>query len=328
MVLPPTAGSQKARVLATLSRLEAGGSTAGAEGIRLAYQLAREGFLKDGNNRVVLATDGDFNIGVTSEGELVRLIEKEREGGVYLTVLGFGTGNLQDAKMEQLADHGNGHYAYIDTLLEARRVLVEQMGATLLTVAKDVKLQVEFNPAQVKAYRLLGYENRRLRDEEFNDDRRDAGDMGAGHSVTALYEVIPVGSDEAVPGVDPLKYQRTAVRESAAESDEVLTVKLRYKRPEESESHLLVQVIRQPDSDGALPSDAFLFSSAVAEFGLLLRDSPYKGEAQYVHAYDRAVEALGRDEGGRRSELLSLIQTARSLAVEPKTMRESPDGDG
>ena len=196
MVLPPTSGAEKTDILATLSRLEAGGSTAGGAGIRLAYRLAREHFIQGGNNRVILATDGDFNVGVSSDGELVRMIEQERESGVFLTVLGFGTGNLKDSKMEQLADHGNGNYAYIDTLLEARRVLVEQLGATLLTVAKDVKLQVEFNPAQVRAYRLIGYENRRLRDEEFNDDRKDAGDLGAGHSVTALYEVIPAGSDE------------------------------------------------------------------------------------------------------------------------------------
>ena len=195
MVLPPTSGAQKDKILATLSHLEAGGSTAGGAGIRLAYRLARKNFIEGGNNRVILATDGDFNVGVSSDAQLVKLIEKEREFGVYLTVLGFGTGNLKDSKMEKLADHGNGNYAYIDSLLEARRVLVEQMGATLLTVAKDVKLQVEFNPAQVRAYRLIGYENRRLRDEEFNDDRKDAGDLGAGHSVTALYEVIPASSE-------------------------------------------------------------------------------------------------------------------------------------
>ena len=313
-VLPPTSGSQKARIVASLSQLEAGGSTAGGDGIRRAYALARESFIGAGNNRVILATDGDFNVGVSSEGELIDLIEQERDAGVYLTVLGFGTGNLQDSTMEQLADHGNGNYAYIDNLLEARRVLVEQMGATLLTVAKDVKLQVEFNPVHVKGYRLLGYENRRLRDEEFNDDTRDAGDLGAGHSVTALYELIPADSDEPVPGADPLRYQQTTLSPDVA-ANEVLTVKLRYKRPEESGSRLLARTLMTPADGDAGPSTAFRFAAAVAEFGLLLRDSPYQGDAAYELVYQRAREALGEDEGGRRSELLSLVRTAGSLSA-------------
>ena len=253
---------------------------------------------------------------MSSDGELVELIEWERESGVYLTVLGFGTGNLQDAKMEQLADHGNGHYAYVDSLREARRVLVEQMGATLVTVANDVKLQVEFNPAQVKGYRLIGYENRRLRDEEFIDDTRDAGELGAGHSVTALYEIIPAGSDEPVRGVDPLRYQQVAVRPEV-DANEVLTVKLRYKRPGESESRLLARTLTKPAAGDDGPSPAFRFASAVAEFGLLLRDSPFKGDASYERAYERAREALGADEDGRRSELLSLIRTADDLTNDP-----------
>ena len=313
-VLPPTSGSQKARIVASVSQLESGGSTAGGDGIRRAYALARESFMEAGNNRVILATDGDFNVGVSSEGELIDLIEQERDAGVYLTVLGFGTGNLQDSKMEQLADHGNGNYAYIDNLLEARRVLVEQMGATLLTVAKDVKLQVEFNPVHVKGYRLLGYENRRLRDEEFNDDTRDAGDLGAGHSVTALYELIPADSDEPVPGADPLRYQQTTLSPDVA-ANEVLTVKLRYKRPEESESRLLARTLVTPAAGDAGPSTAFRFAAAVAEFGMLLRDSPYQGDAAYELVYQRAREALGEDEGGRRSELLSLVRTAGSLSA-------------
>ena len=335
MVLPPTSGAEKAAILDTLSRLEAGGSTAGGAGIRLAYELAREHFMEAGNNRVILATDGDFNVGVSSDGELVALIEGERRSGVYLSVLGFGTGNLQDAKMEQLADHGNGNYAYIDGRLEARRVLVEQMGATLLTVANDVKLQVEFNPAQVEGYRLIGYENRRLRDEEFNDDTRDAGDLGAGHSVTALYEIVPAGSDEPVPGGDPLRYQQIAPR-PGVDTDEVLTVKVRYKRPDESESRLLARTLTRPPADDVGPSDAFRFASAVAEFGLLLRDSPYKGDASYERAYERAREALGDDEDGRRSELLSLIRTAENPVamllsldtVEPGEPRSVPVGHG
>ena len=334
-VLPPTAGSDKLRILDRLSRLEAGGATAGGEGIRRAYELAREHFIENGNNRVILATDGDFNVGVSSDGELVSMIEQERDAGIFLTVLGFGTGNLQDAKMEQLADHGNGHYAYIDTLLEARRVLVEQMGATLLTVAKDVKLQVEFNPAQVKGYRLVGYENRRLRDEAFNDDEADAGDMGAGHSVTALYEIIPAGSDQPVPGVDPLRYQQIAPRPEVG-ADEVVTIKVRYKRPEESESRLLVRTLTKPSAGEDGLSEAFRFASAVAEFGLLLRDSPYKGDALYERAYERAREALGDDEDGRRSELLSLIRTAENPvgvllsldAVQPGEARSVRVGPG
>ena len=316
MVLPPTSGSQRAKILDTLSRLHAGGSTAGGAGIRLAYKLARENLIEAGNNRVILATDGDFNVGVSSEGELVKMIEEEREAGVYLTVLGFGQGNLKDSKMEKLADHGNGNFAYIDNLLEARRVFVEQMGATLLAVAKDVKLQVEFNPAQVKAYRLIGYENRRLRDEEFSDDKRDAGDLGAGHSVTALYEVVPAGADELLPSVDPLKYQQTAVRGEASNSGEVLTVKLRYKPPKESASRLLTRVLARPTAGDTRPTEAFGFAAAVAEFGLLLRDSPHKGEADYDRAFESARRSLGNDDDGRRSEFLYLIKTAKRLTAE------------
>ena len=324
MVLPPTSGAQKATIFDKLARLEAGGSTAGGAGIRLAYDLAREHFVEAGNNRVILATDGDFNVGVSSDGELVELIERERESGVYLTVLGFGTGNLQDAKMEQLADHGNGNYAYVDSLREARRVLVEQMGATLVTVANDVKLQVEFNPAQVKGYRLIGYENRRLRNEEFNDDARDAGDLGAGHSVTALYEVIPAGSDEPVPRVDPLRYQQIAPLPGVG-VDEVLAVKLRYKRPGESGSRLLTRTLTTSPAGGHNPSDAFRFASAVAEFGLLLRDSRHKGDASYERAYERARAALGDDEDGRRGELLSLIRTADDLTNDLLSLIEAAD---
>ena len=317
MLLPPTSGARKTKILSTLSRLDAGGSTAGGAGMRLAYKQARENFIEGGNNRVILATDGDFNVGVSSDGELVKMIEREREARVFLTVLGFGTGNLKDSKMEKLADHGNGNYAYIDNLLEARRVLVEQMGATLLTVAKDVKLQVEFNPAQIKAYRLIGYENRRLRDEEFNDDKKDAGDLGAGHSVTALYEVILAGSDQPIPGVDPLKYQQITVRPDAAGSQEVLTVKLRYKPPEGTESRLLTRVLAPP-GDGAVASQAFRFAAAVAEFGLRLRDSPYQGAADYDRAFDEGRQTLGSDEDGRRSEFLSLIRAAKNLTVAAK----------
>ena len=279
MVLPPTSGAVTWKMLSALSSFKAGGSTAGGASIRLAYWLARGQFIEDGNNRVILATDGHFNVGVSSDGELVELIERERESGVYLSVLGFGTGDRQDAKMERIADDGNGNYAYIDGVREARRVLVEQMGATLLTVANDVKLQVEFNPARVKGYRLIGYENRRLRNEEFNDDTRDAGDLGAGHSVTALYEIIPADSDEPVPGVDPLRYRQVAPQPEVG-IDEVLTVKLRYKQPGESESRLVARTLTKPEAGDDGPSEAFRFASAVAEFGLLLRDSPLQGRGR------------------------------------------------
>ena len=311
-VLPPTSGAEKATVLDSLERLEAGGSTAGGAGVCLAYEVAREHFLEDGNNRVILATDGDFNVGVSSDAELVELIEWERQSGVYLTVLGFGTGNLQDAKMEQLADHGNGNYAYIDNVLEARRVLVEQLGATLVTVAEDVKLQVEFNPAQVKGYRLIGYENRRLRDEEFDDDTRDGGDLGAGHSVTALYEIIPAESDEPVPGLAALRYQEIAPR-SGVGADEVLTVAVRYKEPGAGESRLLQRTLMVGPAGEAGSSSAFRFASAVAEFGFVLRRSLHRGDASYDRAYARARDAYERDDDGRRGELLSLIRSAQEL---------------
>ena len=315
LVLDPTPGSEKAKIVRAIGALQAGGSTAGGAGIQLAYKLARETFMEGGNNRVILATDGDFNVGVSSDGELVRIIEREREHGVFLTVLGLGTGNLKDSRMEKLADHGNGNYAYIDSLLEGRKVLVEQMGGTLLTVAKDVKLQVEFNPTKVKAYRLIGYENRRLRDEDFNDDEKDAGDLGAGHSVTALYEIIPAGSDEPVPEVDPLKYQKTLVRDGADTGREVLTVKLRYKQPDAKKSRLLVETLREPATDRDL-SRPMAFASAVAEFGLLLRNSKYKGEATFDRLYERAHSALGDDPYGRRAEFLYLVKTAKRLIRE------------
>ncbi len=311
VVLEPTSGGEKTRILEALERLQAGGSTAGAAGIRLAYETARKMYLEGGLNRVILATDGDFNVGVSSDGELKRIIEKERDSGVFLTVLGFGYGNLKDAKLETLAQNGNGNYAYIDSVLEARRALVEQMGATLLTVAKDVKLQVEFNPAQVKAYRLIGYENRRLRDEDFKDDKKDAGDLGAGHSVTALYEIIPAGSAETGGDVDKLKYQATKPTSQAAHSGEVLTLKLRYKEPEGSQSRELVEVLKAGTRP---PSASFRFAMAVTEFGLLLRDSEFKGKADYDDVVALAESSLGKDEDGKRAEFLALVKQTRQGA--------------
>ena len=315
LVLPPTPGGAKDRIRDAIATLQPAGSTNGAEGIRLAYQLARDAFVRGGNNRVVLATDGDFNVGVSSDAELVRLIEQERGAGIFLTVLGFGTGNLQDARMEQLADRGNGNYAYLDGIDEARKVLVGEMGGTLFTIAKDVKVQVEFNPAQVKAYRLIGYENRLLAAEDFNDDRKDAGELGAGHSVTALYEVVPAGApDNPARGTDPLRYQAPRARSQAANSGELLTVKLRYKAPDGDVSRLLVHPLHDRGSALAATSADFRFSAAVAEWGMLLRDSRFRGAASYGAVAQLARGALADDRGGYRGEFLRLVEASQRLA--------------
>ncbi|HET7228453.1 MAG TPA: VWA domain-containing protein [Longimicrobium sp.] len=315
MVLPPTPGSRRDDILEAINSLSPGGSTNGAEGIRLAYQLARDAFIRGGNNRVVLATDGDFNVGVSSDAELVRMIEREREAGIFLTVLGFGTGNLQDAKMEQLADKGNGNYAYLDGIQEARKVLVGEMGGTLFTIAKDVKVQVEFNPSHVRAYRLIGYENRTLAAEDFNDDHKDAGELGAGHSVTALYEVVPVGAAETpARGVDPLRYQQVRPTAHAGGSGELLTVKLRYKAPDGNESRLLVRPLTDRRMGLAATSADFRFSAAVAEWGMLLRGSKFRGQSSYGQVAELARGALGSDRGGYRAEFLRLVDSSRQLA--------------
>jgi Ca-activated chloride channel family protein len=314
LVLPSTPGNDRRRILDALDRLEAGGSTAGGQGIVLAYETARESFIEGGNNRVILATDGDFNVGVSSESGLVRLIEQKRETGIFLTVLGFGTGNLADARMEQLADHGNGNYAYVDGVAEARKVLVREMGGTLVTIAKDVKVQVEFNPAKVRAYRLIGYENRVMAAEDFNNDRKDGGELGAGHSVTALYEIVPVGATTQVPGTDPLRYQQVQPRPGAAASDELLTVKLRYKAPEGESSWLIEQPVRDRGTELARTSDDFRFAAAVAQWGMLLRDSRFKGNSTWATAADLAGGAVGHDEHGYRAEFVRLLDESRRLA--------------
>ncbi len=314
LVLEPTPGDRRAEILAALDRLTAGGSTAGADGIRLAYQVARRHFDPEGINRVVLATDGDFNVGVTSRAELVQLIEAERESGVFLSVLGFGRGNLNDAGMEELADHGNGNYAYVDSLAEARRVLVHEAGATLVTIARDVKIQTEFNPARVQAYRLIGYENRRLADRDFNDDRKDAGEVGAGHQVTALYEIVPTG----VPfdaGVDPLKYGRPGPARAGAQDagDEWLTVKVRYQPPQGGASRKLERAVRGPARPLDAASESARFSAAVALFGMLLQDSEHRGHGDYALVRRLARGALGADERGERAEFVRLVALAEEL---------------
>ncbi len=311
VVLPPTSGAHKEKILDALEQLQAGGSTAGGEGILLAYKQAKENFMKDGNNRIILCTDGDFNVGVSSDGELVSLIEKKREEGVFLTVLGFGTGNYKDSKMEQLADKGNGNYAYIDNIMEAKKVLVKEMGGTLLTIAKDVKIQIEFNPGKVKAYRLVGYENRLLANEDFNDDKKDAGELGSGHTVTAIYEIIPAGSSEPVASVDELKYQQTITNTSA--TNDVMTVKFRYKEPSESKSKLITKVVLDDKIGFAKASENCRFASCVAEFGMILRDSKFKGQSNYKNILALAKASKGKDEEGYRSEFIRLVEMAELL---------------
>jgi Ca-activated chloride channel family protein len=288
LVLPPTPGSQKFVIQDAIDRLEGGGSTAGGEGIQLAYATARSMYRQDANNRVILATDGDFNVGVSSHDELIRLIENERDHGVYLTVLGFGMGNLKDATLETLADNGNGHYAYVDSILEARRVFVEGLGATLQTVAKDVKFQLDFNPARIKSYRLIGYEKRKLTAEEFRDDRKDAGDLGAGHSVTALYQLIPNGSEPLLA--------------------DAFTLRLRYKPPEVSHS---LEISVEGRAETTAPSADSRFAAAIAQFGMLLRDSADKGESSYDAAIALAQSAIVGD--ARRGDLLEQLKKASEL---------------
>jgi len=313
-VLAPTPANQQSTILEALERLEAGGSTNGGEGIELAYRLAQQHFQEKGVNRVILATDGDFNIGTTSQGDLVRLIEKKREAGVFLTVLGFGMGNYKDSTLEQLADKGNGNYAYIDTMAEAKKVLVEEGGANLVTIAQDVKIQVEMNPRYVGAYRLIGYENRALQAEDFNDDKKDAGEIGAGHTVTALYELLTPEQARQELSVDGLRYSRTAPSGGEGDEKELCTVKVRYKAPQGRQSQLLSFHVAPSAVDSRRrTSDAFRFSAAVASFGMLLRHSEYKGSSSFELVTDLAEGALGSDGGGYKHEFLGLVRQARSL---------------
>ncbi|MFO7256935.1 MAG: von Willebrand factor type A domain-containing protein [Bacteroidota bacterium] len=314
VVLNSTPGSDKRTILDALERLEAGSSTAGGEGIRLAYRIAKENFIEGGNNRIILATDGDFNVGESSNAAMERLVEEKREQGIYLSVLGFGMGNYKDSKMEILADKGNGNYAYIDNIQEAQKVLVSEFGGTLFTIAKDVKLQVEFNPAKVTAYRLIGYENRLLRDEDFNDDRKDAGDLGSGHTVTALYEIIPVGSDSKFSPVDDLKYQKTQLTSEAKRSPELMTIKFRYKDPDGGPSKLIVHALRDNDIPLSRTSDNFRWSAAVASFGMLLRDSEFVGDFDYEDVVALAQGARGEDEKRYRAGFIDMVRSFGLMA--------------
>jgi Ca-activated chloride channel family protein len=313
LVLDSTPAQNQLQILAALERLSAGGSTNGGEGIRLAYRIASENLIEQGSNRVILCTDGDFNVGTTDDSALVRLIEEQAQSNIFLTVLGFGAGNLKDSKMEKLADHGNGNYAYIDSLLEARKILVEQIGGTLVTVAKDVKIQLDFNPRHIQAYRLLGYENRLLQNQDFHDDSKDAGEMGAGHTVTSFYEIIPAKSPDPSSPQPSSEFVEPKLINTASPQT-VLTVKLRYKQPaanESSQFQLRLEKPRQPFA----PSADFQFASAVVAYGLLLRDSPYAGEATWDWVIATAQKNLGPDESGLRAEFVQLAKTARSIAL-------------
>ncbi len=311
LVLPATSGREKEKILAALDSLQAGGSTAGGQGIQLAYKVAKENYLKDGNNRVILATDGDFNVGASSDAEMERLIEAKRNDSIFLSVLGYGMGNYKDAKMQKLADKGNGNYAYIDNLLEAKKVLVSQFGGTLLTIAKDVKLQVEFNPLKVKSYRLIGYEKRMLRAEDFADDKKDAGELGSGHTVTALYEIVP--ADAASAAKQELTYQTVQVKDSARTSTELATIRFRYKKPQGAVSTELVRTIPATGDGPGKASENIRFAAAVAEWGMLLRDSEYKGSANYAQVLEMARKAKGTDSQGYRAEFIKLVEMAEML---------------
>jgi Ca-activated chloride channel family protein len=313
VVLEPVNGNQKAKILTALEQLQAGGSTNGAAGIRLAYRLAEQSYIKNGINRVILCTDGDFNVGTVNFETLKNLVEEKRKTGISLTTLGFGTGNYNDNLMEQLADNGNGNYAYIDTLMEARKVLVEEMSSTMQTIARDVKIQIEFNPAVVSEYRLVGYENRILAREDFNNDKVDAGDIGAGHTVTALYELTLVGSKTNY--LDPLRYGKAPVLQQANLS-ELAHLRLRYKLPDENQSRLLQQIVQRKDiqKNLAASSDHFRFVASVAAFGQIMRGGKYTGEYQLDDVARLARESRGKDPHGYRSEFLSLVGLADTLS--------------
>jgi len=323
LALKSTPGNEKEKILQALEELQAGGSTNGAEGIELAYKIAAENFIKGGVNRVILATDGDFNIGVTNQGDLIRLIEAKAKTGVFLSVLGVGTDNLKDSTMQKLADKGNGNYAYLDSVDEARKVLVHQINGTLMTIAKDVKIQVEFNPARVASYRLIGYEKRLLRKEDFNNDKVDAGEIGAGHTVTALYEVVPANADAAnpaasVPPVDPLKYQTPDNSAAPAKVDviapaEMVTVKLRHKKPDGDVSELTEKAFTDNGSKFENAAPDLKFAAAVAEFGMLLRDSQFKGKGTIGAVIEWAQEGKGRDTAGYRAGFIEMARKAEKL---------------
>lgn len=309
-VLPSTSGLNKSKILAALDGLESGGSTAGGEGIILAYKIAAENFIEGGNNRVILASDGDFNVGASSDAEMERLIESKRDLGVYLTILGFGMGNYKDSKMENMSNKGNGNYAYIDNIMESNKIFGQELWGTLYTIAKDVKIQIEFNPGKVKEYRLIGYENRMLNKEDFNDDKKDAGEIGSGHTVTAIYELVMADGESGSSNVDPLNYQTSQI----VKSDDIMTLKIRYKKPGQETSRLISSKVTTKDLAVKASSNNFLMAVAVAEFGMLLRDSEFKGTSSYDHVLLWAKRAKGEDTYGYKTEFIGLVEKAKLLA--------------
>jgi Ca-activated chloride channel family protein len=312
LILPSTEVSDKKRIFDALNNLEAGGSTAGGAGIKLAYKIAEENLIKDGNNRIILATDGDFNVGVSSTSELVKMMEEKRNKGIFLTILGFGMGNYKDGRMEEIADKGNGNYFYIDNILEAKKVLVTELAGTMFVIAKDVKLQIEFNPARVDSYRLIGYENRLLNKEDFNDDKKDAGELGAGHTVTALYEIVPANA-KTEKKVDDLKYQQLETTPYAYKTNELMFLKLRYKEPKEDKSKLIEHPLADEGVDFDKTSNNFRFSAAVAEFGMLLRESKFAGDSTFDSVLKMAIGSMGKDDFGYRAEFITLVEKAKLL---------------
>jgi len=321
--LASTPGSEKDKIRAVVDGLRCGGCTYGAGGIQLAYEEAKKNFDKNANNRVILITDGDFNVGISDPKLLEEFIATKRESGVFLTVLGVGRGNYQDATMKKLSTAGNGNYAYLDSVLEAKKVMMNEFGGTLFTVAKDVKLQLEFNPAEVKGYRLLGYESRRLAAKDFNDDKKDAGEIGSGHTMTAFYEIVPAGSDEKVADVDPLKYQKR----TESGRGEVCTVKLRWKKPDGDTSMLKEIPVAEAQITPKTPSEDFRFASAVAEFALIMSDSKFKGDASFDRILDRARQAKGEDLEGYRAEFIRLVETAQLIAPPAPPPPPAPAGN-
>ena len=317
VVLPSTEVKNGKKILSAIERLEAGGSTAGGAGIKLAYKIAKENFIEDGNNRIILATDGDFNVGISKRSELIQLVEDKRDDGIFLTVLGFGMGNYKDGRMEQIADKGNGNYYYIDNIMEAKKVFVTELAGTLFTIAKDVKIQIEFNPVKVHSYRLIGYENRILNKEDFDDDKKDAGELGAGHTVTALYEIVPAAKVKATQNIrQSYKYQKMITKDAAFVTDEIMTVKLRYKELKEDKSKLIQFSLKEKDYSLVKKSENYRFSAAVAEFGMLLRDSKYfKVDNPYQHILKLAETAVGNDQFGYRAEFVQLVKKCKLLAA-------------
>jgi Ca-activated chloride channel family protein len=322
LVLPTTSGREKDKILDALDRLYAGGSTAGGAGIQLAYKIAKENFIKGGNNRIILATDGDFNVGVSNTSELVEMIEKKRDEGIFLTILGFGMGNYKDGRLEEIADKGNGNYYYIDNILEAKKIFDHDLMGTLFTIAKDVKIQIEFNPVKVKQYRLIGYENRLLKKEDFDNDKKDAGELGAGHTVTALYEIVPAKETKNYKDLEDLKYQLSKLTYAAKNSDELLTLKLRYKLPEKDTSELITSVVKSEDNSLETTFENFNFSAAVAGFAMLLRDSKFKGNTDFNMIENLAEDNVGEDKYGYRDEFVSLVKRAKRLSEELSLLEE------